>query len=951
MGSEWTARLVTTAILVYGILGLGNTALSQNFVVTGTVIDAQTRESLIGANVVIPGTAKGDFTNEDGRFRLANISKNKVAIAVSYLGYDSDTIDVLLQEGVEAELTIALQPETQILEQVMVTAEATGQTGALLDQKSAPNIKNVVDAEQIASFPDMNAAESVNRIPGITLQRDQGEGRYVQLRGTPPELSNFSINGEQIPSPEGDIRYVPLDVIPSDQLATIEITKALTPDMDGDGIGGNVNLITKAANDSIPEFGATLAGSYNNLRGELGGQTQISVGQRFNKLGVFLNGSYTRDNRASHNMEFRFNQSRFGGDTTTRIHYDDIQHRHYTITRVRTGLTGTIDYKFDERNQIFLRGVFNRFSDDEQRRRVRYNIGSGFLTSETSSREAKIERDIKDRVKIHTINNIDFSGIHMVGRNRLDYGIAYAVAREELPGRTDMTFENDLVNLSLDLTDPQWPVIEFPRPKDSATVNNWSDYTFDEMLRVQGYTEDNTVTTRLNFEVPFGPNIGEGFVKFGGKVRLKNKERDNVGQVYHVYYNLFAVNSPFDSIRQIYNLEGPDLTLDLLAGDFNETNLMNRGYELGATPDPDKVQDFLEFYPQNFKLEENDTKEESHSEDYFAEEDVFAGYAMAKFVVGRSEILGGLRYERTDIRYTGYDVQFRAFSDAFESIDTLNSKRRFEFWLPQLHYKYILDPSSNFRAAATFSYSRPNFEDILPYRQVEYDSREITQGNPDLDFAQALNVDLLYEKYYSRTGIVSGGVFYKYIKDFVYYFERRIFVENISRDGWYFVTTAENGLYANIFGAELTVNQYFDFLQGKWKNLGVYFNYTFTYSDAYIDQRTEGEERITMPGQAPHIVNLALFYDAPRVYLKLAASFQDDFLDELGIIKEWDIYYAKNLHLDFNMHYNISPTLRVFGNATNLTNTPLTYYQGEPDRVRQKEFYSWMCRFGLRFTL
>lgn len=941
-------RLLLAAFLFCGVV---LTVKSQTYSVSGTVVDSESGEALVGANVQILGTARGSFTDIDGIFSIDRIADDRVQLVVSYISYVTDTIPLLLDAQVTQQLVIRLRSEGHLLEQVVVTGEATGQQGALLDQKVAPNIKNVVDAEQIMSFPDMNAAESIQRVPGITLQRDQGEGRYVQLRGTPPELSNFSINGEQIPSPEGDIRYVALDVIPTDQLASIEITKALTPDMDGDGIGGNINLITKSARDSIPEFNAMSAMSYNNLRKAFGGQVQLSFGQRFNKLGVFVNGSYNKDNRASHNMEFRFNESKFGGDTTFRIHYDDIQHRHYTVTRERTGISGTIDYKLNNHNRFYVRGVFNRFVDDEQRRRVRYNVGSGFLTSETSSREATIERDTRDRTKIHTINSLNLSGEHLFGNVEMTYGLAYSLAKEEIPNRRDITFENDLVNISLDLSDPAWPQVYFPRDKDSATITNYGEYTFDELLLVDGITEDENLTPNINFTIPYTLGYGDGFVKFGGKARLKNKSRNNVGQVYHIYYELFAVNNSRDSIRQIYNLVGPELSLATVAGDFNETNLLNHDYVLGLTPDPDKVNDFLEFYPQNFKLEENDTKEESHAEDYTAEEDIFAGYGMVKHDFGKLEILAGLRYERTNIRYLGYDVQFREFSDAFDRIDTLRTNRRYEFWLPQVHFKWKIDLQSNLRLAATYSYSRPNFEDILPYRQVEYDSREITQGNPDLKFPLALNLDVLYEKYYSRAGLISAGVFYKHIDDFVYYFERRTFVENISRDGWYFLTTAENGLYANILGAEVTVNQYFDFLQGKWRNLGVYFNYTYTYSEAFIDQRTSEQERITMPGQAPHVVNLAFFYDGPRFYAKLAAIFQDDFLDELGIRDEWDIYYGKNLHLDVNLHYNISPVLQVFGNATNLTNTPLTYYQGNPDRVRQKEFYSWMMRCGVRFNL
>ena len=937
-------RLVLAAITLFVACQV---IFAQTVTLEGSVSDRDTGEPLVGANIIIDGTSHGEVTDVRGWFKIDNVETGTITLIVSYIGYQSDSISLLLLADELNTVDIRLSSESQTLDQVVVTAVGEGQMRAMLDQKAAINIKNIISSELIESFPDLNAAESINRIPGITLQRDQGEGRFVQVRGTPPELSNFSINGEQIPSPEGNVRYVGLDIIPSDQLESIEVTKALTPDMDADGIGGNVNLITKTAKQEEPEFHAVLAGEYNHLSRDFGGRLQASFGQRFGKFGVYVNGSYNQSNRMSHNMEFRFNQSRFAGDTTFRIHYDDVQHRHYTISRTRLSGSVTFDYQFNTKNSIFVRGVFNEFKDDEQRRRARYNIGDGFLTSATSSREASVERDTRDRTKVQTLNSLNLGGGHNLDWLQVNYLFSYSEANESVPDRRDITFKNSLININLDLSDPEWPVVYFPRGKDSVSVWNYSDYEMDELLFVDEQTTDINYTAKLDLQVPF-PN---GYFKFGGKTRLKDKERDKVGQIYDVYYNLFAINSPFDSSRQIYTIVGPDLTLETLAGDFDEYNLMNHGYHLGLTPDPEKTDKFIEFYRQNFKLNENDTKEESHSEDYSAEEDIFAAYAMAEYNINKFTIIGGLRFERTDIRYTGYDVQFREFSDAFERIDTLHSSRRYDFILPQLHLKYSLDENTNLRLAATFSYSRPNFEDILPYRQIEYDSREVTQGNPDLNFARSLNLDLLFEKYYMRNGLVSGGLFYKNIRDFVYYFEQRIFLDDVSRPGWYFVTSAQNGENADLFGLEVSVNQYLWFLRGWGQNFGVYVNYTYTYSDAYINLRTGEPERISLPGQAPHVGNFAFFYDSPRLYCKLAASFQDDFLDELGIEKEWDIYYEKNLYLDFNAHYNFSSTFQVFGNATNLTNAPLKYYQGDPSRVRQKEFYSWSLRAGLRINL
>ncbi len=945
-----SATYYSSYIFLFFSLLVQNIDAQNNNSIRGKIWDADTKITLIGATAQVVGTTVATVSDMNGEYILDNIPVKNGHIIFSFIGYETDTILFEFTKTQILDIVVYLKPTSTVMRTVVVTGKLDGQMKANRDQQVSSSIKNIVAAEQMIKFPDLNAAESISRIPGITLQRDQGEGRFVQLRGTPPELSNFSVNGEQIPSPEGDVRYVGLDVVSVDQLASIEISKALTPDQDGDAIGGSVNLNTKMARDSIPEIRVAVAGGYNHLSEKPLYNLQFSLGQRYRDFGFYINASHSDDRRASHDMEFNFNESRFGGDTSFQLHYDIVQLRHYEINRQRTGLSGTWDWTPNKSNSLYINALYNRYSDDELRRRVRYNIGDGFILSETSSREANIERDLKEREKIQTIANANLGGKHQLGFFTIDYLLSYSHAKEVVPDRMDINFQNDLVNLELDLSEPNWPRIGFPREKDSTTVFNSLDYEFDELFLQQTRTEDRNLTARLNLEKSYGNGSRHGSVKIGGKIRLKDKERDNQGKVWSKYYQLFAVNSPFDSLRQIYTSVGPKLSLATVAGDFSEPNLLNRNYQLGDTPDPKKSREFFDFYFQNFKLQESDTKEESFSEDYQADEDIYAAYAMATQHWGRTMFLAGVRYERTNINYQGFDVQFKTFSDAFERLDTLRSKKNYDFLLPQFHFKYTLDERTNLRAALTWTYSRPNFEDILPYRQSELDSREITLGNPDLRFAKAINADILAEKYMERGGLLSGGVFYKNIEDFVYYFEQRTFVENISRPGWYFVTTAQNGLQAKVMGAEISWNQQFFRLPGVWRHFGIYFNYTYTWSSATV-RRNGKDEQIQLPGQSPNAANLALFFDSKKLYAKVSANFNDAFLDELGIKKTWDVYYERNLHLDFNMNYHLTKQLEFYLTAVNLTNTPLKYYLGDSSRVKKQEYYSWWGRVGFRLNI
>lgn len=599
----------------------------QQFSIIGKVTEVGGGQPLPGAVVKVLGQPQTVVCDANGNYAFQRLPAPTGLLVVSCLGFEHDTTVFSFGKTSALRLDIALKPANMEVKAVEIRARLEGQAKALAEQRVATNIKNVVDAEQMLKFPDMNAAQAISRIPGITLQRDQGEGRYIQLRGTPPELSNFSINGEQIPSPEGGIRYVALDVVPVDQLASIEISKALTPDLDGDAIGGSVNLRMKTARDTVPEVRASFAGGYHSLSEKPQYNVQFAFGQRFGQFGFYTNASFLDDRRAAHNMEFDFNESRFGGDTTFRIHYDDVQLRHYDTRRQRTGLSGSWDWKPNSDHQITLSLMFNRFTENEYRRRVRYNIGSGFMTSETTSREAQILRDLRDREKIQTLSSLNLGGNHTVGLWKIEYLASLSDARENIPDRFDINFVNDLVNLGLDLSEPNFPRILFPRPKDSLTVNNWKDYKFDELLLQKTLTTDRNATARINVERFYGNAHRHGSIKLGGKIRLKNKERDNSGKVYNKFFRVFAVNSPFDSLRKIYSSIAPELTLPVVGGDYGQTNLLNRGYALGATPDPGNSREFVDYYFQNFKMQESDTKEESLAEDFAAKEEILAGYA------------------------------------------------------------------------------------------------------------------------------------------------------------------------------------------------------------------------------------------------------------------------------------------------------------------------------------
>ncbi len=936
---------------------------SQNHSVSGKIVDANTGEPLPGAGIRIENTTIGTISNLSGAFEISNIRQNNTTLIISYISYQDTRLQCNFSQQNSLNFTVKLMPVTTDLAEVEIKGQASGQVKAMLEQKMAINIKNVVSSEQIQQFPDMNAAEAVQRIPGITLQRDQGEGRYVQLRGTPPELTNFNINGEQIPSPEGDVRYVGLDIISADQIEFIEISKVLTPDMDADGIGGNVNIITKSAESEVPDIRASLSGGYNNLRQTPNYQGQFSYGQRLGKFGFNMNSSYYVNNQGSDNLEFDYAKGPFWGSTDEgvdnyHVQYREMQLRHYNITRKRIGLSANMDYRFSENSKIYLRGMYNNFMDDEIRRRVIFTLDDA--VNENIYLYGGIDRDVRNRKKIQEISTINLGGEHDLTWLVVGYEAAYSVANEQQPDRLEALFDSpgQAIQIKFEENANGNPLPTFPNATDSANAFNYEAYEFEELLMSDGLITDQNITGKLNLKIPYLFSNQGGYFKFGGKVRIKEKKRDVDANVLGAYF----------PSSNVYPGEGEPLTLPGISDGFVDDNLLDESYRVDLIPSPEKMRDFYEFYPQFFIIDRTDSKVETYATDYIAHENIYAGYFMLRHDIKNLMLIGGLRYERTDVDYEGRKIV--TVKDRFSDLDTLTDKRTHEFLLPQFQVKYTINNNFNIRAGYTHTYSRPNFEDILPYREIERE--EVTYGNPDLAYPTARNIDLLAEKYLRGGGLISGGLFYKQIDNFIFYYKRFAHEGDPKDYGLVEITKAINGLEAFVYGAELQAQSKLTFLPGFLNDFGLYANYTYTYSEAFINQRQpanytdaivifgeddlasftlEGErEQIKLPGQAEHTTNLAFYYDGPRFNARLSANYHDDFLTQLGADADLDEYYGDAWHLDFTTSYSITNYMKVFADVINLTNAPLIFYLGTPDRIQQQEYYSWWGRIGIKLN-
>ncbi len=898
-------------ITVFTIIFSTSVLSQQTGGITGTVTDGVTGNPLQGANVSLDGTPLNTQTDRSGKFQLLNIPGGAKTISISYLGFETKKLDVNVASGEIVSVDTAL--EVSVSATVNVSSPLLeGQAKALNQQKEATTISNVVSADQIGRFPDSNSAEATQRIPGVTIERDQGEGRYVQVRGTEARLNSMMIDGERVPSPEGDVRAVALDVVPADLLEQIVVTKAPTADMDGDSIGGSVNLVTKGAPNKT-RVSLNFGLGYNRIS-EGGIQTfSGTVGRRFfdNKLGLLVAGSYLNTDRGSQSFETEFDDGEL----------DNLELRNYSVNRKRKGINPSIDYRFSDTSVIKLKGIYNQFDDYEYRRRTRYRIG-----------DDRIERELKDRFEGQTIAQVSFGGEHLLPNfMQIDYDISYAYADEQEPNRLDTTFRqrnvNFMPNVSPDSIDP-----------DNIQANPLNEdislYEFDEAVLENNTTNERDFRVRFNGSMPLPTNAGfAGFFKFGFKNKFKKKFRNNDALIYE-----------YDDD------DDAPLFTDVLDNNFSQGTFLNGLYSPGnAFVDPLAARRILTDPNAQFEKDfEGDTA------DYRARENVFAVYAMTQLNFGEKfQLVPGFRYERTDVKYTGYEVLFDDEGD-YLSTNSVPGENTFNNYLASIHGKYRFTDNTNFRVAFTQTIARPNFRDLTPFRLILEEDLEIERGNPNLVPTTSNNFDVMVEHYLSSVGIISGGFFYKRLNNYIFPFtfeeDRPIGGPNGPIDT-FDIIEPRNGDSANLYGLELAFQNRFSFLPKPFDGFGIYANYTYVHSEAVLpgeDLNSIGRTA-ALPGQAKNVANLALSYEKFGFSGRASWHYRDLYLSQVSNDPLRDIFVDDHLQFDVNLSQKITKNIRIYADFINLGNRPFRVFEGVSDRPIQQEYYRWWATFGLKY--
>lgn len=933
-------------------LGLVSVCMAQGAaadVVQGTVTDASGDAPLEGAIVRIEGLNRSASTGRYGDYRIANVPAGTYDVTVSYVGTNAVSQSITV-DAADTVLDFRIGANARYLDNVLVVGSRAAQAGAINQQRASDSIISVIDSDGLGNFPDTTVADSLARVPGLSIETDQGEGRYVSIRGINADLIGASINGVRTPSPE-DRRGVLLDGVPSDLLDGIEVQKSLTPDLDADSLGGFVNLKTISAFDRGERFlRAKIEGAYNEISEELSPKATLTYSEVFgDKFGVALSLNYQDLRIEAHNNEAdEWSQL----DNGQYFLSDGAEHRWYGLNRERIGYVGNFDWRASENTNLYLRTLFNNYEDDEVRNAFAFRdlgdvadedddgndvVADGSTLTDTSATFPlnETQAEVRVRREVRQIQTIAIGGDTRFGDWETDYEASYAYAEEDDSDNHDAAFRFEDIqdsfpgNITLDYSDPH--ILRFSEGTVLDAIYDPSNYNLDAFEREFTVNEDTEVAAKFN--ISRDSLIGNTPVTW--KAGLKLRDREKIRDVNVLVYEDDSINLA-DYAR---NTLIPDWRL---------------GNEQPTWPDPGLTRALRNAFT-DADLDEEGSFFDSTGEDYKIDEQIFAAYGMGTFEIGQLTLVAGARVEQTDV-----DLEGRVVLEDELTAVTTNFSNDYTNVLPSVNAKYDFSDRLVGRAAYYAAVVRPAFGEMAPFFFVNDDRDSAEVGNPNLDPLEADNFDLALEFYPTELSVFSVGLFYKDISNAVFPASFDIedlpasidlsgipaeFLNGDDTDGGEIeeVDTFINVGSSELFGVEFNYVQDLSDIAGMLDGFLVSANLTLTDSESTLPDG----RNVPFLKQSDTIWNLALGYDKGPWDLRVSANYRGDYIDEL-VDENLDRTTDDRLLVEASAKYMVNDKIQVYVEGKNLTDEPEYYYFGSDRRLSQYDEFGSTYIVGLR---
>ncbi len=991
--------LLAIFCLSFGLVGFTPAiTFAQSGRITGKVIDVTTHESLPGASILVKGTTIGAATDREGNYTIQGAPAGNDTLLISYIGYKSQSKPVTVTAGKEVKVDFALRSLSVVGQEVVVSVQASGQKQAINQQLASNTIENVVSQSRIRSLPDVNAAESVGRLPGVSIQRSGGEAQKVAIRGLAPKYNMVTVNGVQIPATGGNDRSVNLSIISSNMLDGISLKKVVTPDMDADVLGGTIDLKLREAPDSLYAF-SSFQGGYNKLKSFYGNyQFEASLGDRFfhKRLGVLINFNTNQFNRSANIYSGGYSLGTQTGTHAKILDLTNVTLNEENVIRSRSGGSAVLDYKIPS-GKITFNAFYNRLNNNSL---THTNDFQNIITSTANPTQTITLRS-------------DPKNVSSIFTSALGFKKDFNWVQVDASVSKSSTLGKDPTNYSWQFDDETSGYIYGSVPTTQTTpsqlvsqyaLNDTSKTNLRDLFLNTTHRNEYVSDVQLNLKFPFhlGRQIS-GYFKTGGKLhwlrRMNNEEqygrdglqyggggtiRASLSQVDPTFINpLWKAGSPLHYTGFAVDYQRPNF----LSGSFGSMPLsyvpnmamMRRLWnDLVATDTIPGSGSYLRYFSPSI------------GNDYSGKERKDAAYIMAEFDLGpHITFLPGVRYEYNYTHYIGHrfqDVdQNNNPSSPPVGLDTLSIIRHNSYLLPMFQLKIKPTDWLNIRLARTETLARPDFTQYAPITTMNSYHNYIRAANSEIKPAKSTNYDAALSIFENHIGLFSADVFYKKVENLIFQTRYMLFNNQIQPlpgmnipSAWLNIisglvsadTYLNNPNPTTYKGFELDWQTNFWYLPSVLKGLVLDVNLSRIYSHttipyykavATLDTSVRPPQSsysiadtvrsARMPDQPSYIANATLGYDYRGFSIRVSYLYQTDvitYIDNLHPIL--DNYTGAYSRWDAAIKQNLPMGLQVFLNLNNLNNRRDHSFQGDTSHPVYTQNYGFTADLGVRYS-
>jgi TonB-dependent receptor len=960
--------------------------------IKGHVYDKTSGDALPGANVIVRGTSLGAATAFDGSYIIRNIPAGPQRLRVSYVGYAGASLDIVIVADSVIEKDFRLTGETVQGEEVVITAQAMGQDAAINQQLSSNTITNVVSSARIKELPDVNAAESIGRLPGVAINRYGGEATAVAIRGLSPKYNTVTINGVALPATSSDDRSVDLSMISSNMLDGIELKKANTPDMDADALGGTVDLRLREAPEGFQANGQ-LQGGYTKLQNYTGNYlVQLGASNRFldNKLGIIGTFNTDRNNRSDDRLNASY-RTAAAVQTLSDIIVDNFTVREDQSFKTRYGGSLLGDYEIPN-GKVTANGFYSYSKLDMTARMdlMDFTHNSHYYNMES---------------------NVSPTSMYIGGAGvKQDFGwIKYDISGALTGSMTD------------DPEDYQW---QFAQENNASSgkptaltplYDAWKLETLDSLNT--GLSQIYQYSTKLhekqqllsvNVQVPYVLTEElSGYVQVGGKLkwldRLYDREQRGCGnlqyggswtgpvsdlvkraeQMYPTVFNA-AAESTLIASRHVWPITR------FLETFGRQDAFLDGRYKMGMVYSGDlmmKLTNALRTLPskdwQYYAVG-------SLGNDYDGYERYQAAYAMATLNIGQEvTILGGVRYDGDYTIYHGQSFRDIVINGNVQQppgdMQHNTNVRTNSFLLPMVHLKIKPWDWLILRLAATETVTRPDYSMYAPITSINSYQSYIKAANGALKDSRSKNLDASLSLHEQHIGLLTISPFLKEINDLIMFTTVTRMDTSIAKvfpgelnipKSWLpsapqVDTWMNNPSPARYRGIEFDWQTHFWYLPSVLQ--GLIFNLNWTYITSTIDvQKFKVYQTTTfvpprsyvttfnlvdtmrtarMVDQPAHIMNMTLGYDYEGFSIRVSWLYQSDRVTYVGDTRYQDSFTSAYDRWDIAVQQRFGGNFQLYANFNNINNKHDESLQGYSSNTPTSlQYYGPTIDVGIRYN-